>query len=142
MDPTSVLPSSVPAITPTIIGKSSALYICTKMLSYLLFPPLASSIGPEGESSEFCEMKMGEKLPEDRPDLVPIVTESGKKLAQSSSVAGSSSASQLGSSAGELTGGPGTGNRVISLELLWGASEGKGLLGVPIVKALNPPPPN
>ena len=62
-EPTSVLPSSVPAITPTITGKSSALYLCTKMLNYLLvsnplFPLLASSIGPEGELVIFVNLHL------------------------------------------------------------------------------------
>ena len=57
-------------------------------------------------------MKIGEELPEDRPELVPIVMASGKKFAasQSTSAAGSSSASELGSSSGELASEPGTGN--------------------------------
>ena len=37
VEPTSILPSLVPAITPTITGKSSTLYLCTKILSYLMF---------------------------------------------------------------------------------------------------------
>ena len=59
------------------------------MLSYLLFPPLASSNGTQGECSAFCElshtlqMRTGEELPEDRPDHVPIVMVPGKKLAAS-----------------------------------------------------------
>ena len=52
-----------------------------------LFPTLTSSIGPEGkcsafhEPSPFLQMKMGEELPEDRPDLVPIAMASAKKFA-------------------------------------------------------------